>query len=89
MNARPLGRVHDMRFDRAPGLFAVTRLQRVDNRQMLVIRRQHQFPPIKRQALAFLHDVGAAAQDEKTPPKPLYLRRPDARPQDSGRLPRR
>ena len=33
--------------------------------------------------------LGAAAQDEKTPPKPLYLRRPDARPQDGGRLPRR
>ena len=33
--------------------------------------------------------LGAAAQDEGTPPKPLYLRRPDARPQDGGRLPRR
>jgi len=33
--------------------------------------------------------LGAAAQDEKTPPKPLYLRRPDARPQDGGRLLRR
>jgi len=33
--------------------------------------------------------LGAAAQDEGTAPKPLYLRRPDARPQDSGRLPRR
>lgn len=33
--------------------------------------------------------LGAAAQDEGTPPKPLYLRRPDARPQDAGRLPRR
>jgi hypothetical protein len=33
--------------------------------------------------------LGAAAQDEKTPPKPLYLRRPDAHPQDGGRLPRR
>jgi tRNA threonylcarbamoyladenosine biosynthesis protein TsaB len=33
--------------------------------------------------------LGAAAQDEKTPPKPLYLRRPDARPQDRGRLARR
>jgi tRNA threonylcarbamoyladenosine biosynthesis protein TsaB len=33
--------------------------------------------------------LGAAAQDEGTAPKPLYLRRPDARPQDAGRLPRR
>jgi tRNA threonylcarbamoyladenosine biosynthesis protein TsaB len=33
--------------------------------------------------------LGAAAQDEGAPPKPLYLRRPDARPQDGGRLPRR
>ena len=33
--------------------------------------------------------LGAAAQDESAVPKPLYLRRPDARPQDAGRLPRR
>ncbi len=33
--------------------------------------------------------LGAAAQDEGAPPKPLYLRRPDARPQDGNRLPRR
>jgi tRNA threonylcarbamoyladenosine biosynthesis protein TsaB len=33
--------------------------------------------------------LGAAAQDEGTAPKPLYLRRPDARPQEAGRLPRR
>ena len=33
--------------------------------------------------------LGAAARDEGSPPKPLYLRRPDARPQDAGRLPRR
>jgi tRNA threonylcarbamoyladenosine biosynthesis protein TsaB len=33
--------------------------------------------------------LGAAALDEGTPPKPMYLRRPDARPQDAGRLPRR
>ena len=33
--------------------------------------------------------LGAAARDEGAPPKPLYLRRPDARPQDAGRLPRR
>ena len=33
--------------------------------------------------------LGAAAQEEGAPPKPLYLRRPDARPLDAGRLPRR
>jgi tRNA threonylcarbamoyladenosine biosynthesis protein TsaB len=33
--------------------------------------------------------LGAAARDEGTAPKPLYLGRPDARPQDAGRLPRR
>src|SRR5581483_1800737 len=33
--------------------------------------------------------LGAAAQEEGAPPKPLYLRRPDARPQDGNRLPRR
>jgi tRNA threonylcarbamoyl adenosine modification protein YeaZ len=33
--------------------------------------------------------LGAAAQEEGSAPKPLYLRRPDARPQDAGRLPRR
>ena len=33
--------------------------------------------------------LGAAAQDEGSPPKPLYLRRPDARPQEGGRLARR
>jgi tRNA threonylcarbamoyladenosine biosynthesis protein TsaB len=33
--------------------------------------------------------LGAAAQEEGAPPKPFYLRRPDARPQAAGRLPRR
>ena len=33
--------------------------------------------------------LGAAAQDEGAAPKPLYLRRPDARPQEAGRLARR
>ena len=33
--------------------------------------------------------LGAAAREEGAAPKPLYLRRPDARPQDAGRLPRR
>jgi tRNA threonylcarbamoyl adenosine modification protein YeaZ len=33
--------------------------------------------------------LGAAARDDRSAPKPLYLRRPDARPQDAGRLPRR
>jgi hypothetical protein len=33
--------------------------------------------------------LGAAALDTGAPPKPLYLRAPDARPQDTGRLLRR
>ena len=33
--------------------------------------------------------LGAAARDDRSAPKPLYLRRPDARPQSAGRLPRR
>jgi tRNA threonylcarbamoyl adenosine modification protein YeaZ len=33
--------------------------------------------------------LGAAAADAQGPPKPLYLRAPDAQPQDAARLPRR
>jgi tRNA threonylcarbamoyl adenosine modification protein YeaZ len=33
--------------------------------------------------------LGAAAADSHTAPKPLYLRAPDAQPQDASRLPRR
>jgi tRNA threonylcarbamoyladenosine biosynthesis protein TsaB len=33
--------------------------------------------------------LGAAAQADRGPPKPLYLRPPDARPQDAARLPQR
>jgi tRNA threonylcarbamoyl adenosine modification protein YeaZ len=33
--------------------------------------------------------LGAAAMDGHGPPKPLYLRAPDAQPQDAARLPRR
>lgn len=33
--------------------------------------------------------LGAAATDDYSPPKPLYLREPDAQPQDAARLPRR
>jgi tRNA threonylcarbamoyl adenosine modification protein YeaZ len=39
--------------------------------------------------IGWIARLGAAAQEEGAPPKPLYLRRPDARPQDAGRLPRR
>ncbi len=39
--------------------------------------------------IGWIARLGAAAQDQGTPPKPLYLRRPDARPQESGRLPRK
>src|SRR5712671_1526496 len=33
--------------------------------------------------------LGAAATEGHSPPKPLYLRAPDAQPQDAARLPRR
>jgi tRNA threonylcarbamoyladenosine biosynthesis protein TsaB len=33
--------------------------------------------------------LGAAAAEGQAPPKPLYLRAPDAQPQDASRLPRR
>jgi hypothetical protein len=33
--------------------------------------------------------LGAAANAGQAPPKPLYLRAPDAQPQDAARLPRK
>jgi tRNA threonylcarbamoyl adenosine modification protein YeaZ len=33
--------------------------------------------------------LGAVSADDQSPPKPLYLRTPDAQPQDAARLPRR
>jgi tRNA threonylcarbamoyladenosine biosynthesis protein TsaB len=38
--------------------------------------------------IGWIARLGAAA-DQDGPPKPLYLRPPDAQPQDTGRLPRR
>jgi tRNA threonylcarbamoyladenosine biosynthesis protein TsaB len=39
--------------------------------------------------IAWVARLGAAAQDTGAPVKPLYLRAPDAQPQDAGQLPRR
>jgi tRNA threonylcarbamoyladenosine biosynthesis protein TsaB len=39
--------------------------------------------------IAWVARLGAAAQDKGSPPKPLYLRAPDAQPQDATQLPRR
>lgn len=39
--------------------------------------------------IAWIARLGAAAAEREAPPKPLYLRAPDARPQDAARLPRR
>ncbi len=39
--------------------------------------------------IAWVARLGAAASDGYGPPKPLYLRAPDAQPQDAARLPRR
>jgi tRNA threonylcarbamoyladenosine biosynthesis protein TsaB len=39
--------------------------------------------------IGWIARLGAAASDGSGPPKPLYLRAPDAQPQDAARLPRR
>jgi len=39
--------------------------------------------------IAWIARLGAAAAAGESPPKPLYLRAPDARPQEASRLPRR
>lgn len=39
--------------------------------------------------IGWIARLGAAADENQAMPKPLYLRRPDARPQDAARLPRR
>ena len=39
--------------------------------------------------IAWVARLAAAATDSPGPPKPLYLRAPDAQPQDAARLPRR
>ena len=39
--------------------------------------------------IGWIARLGAAAADSYGPPKPLYLRAPDAQPQDAARLPRR
>lgn len=51
-------------------------------------------PPLSVEArpapeIAWVAHLGAAAQDTSVPPKPLYLRAPDARPQNTARLLRR
>jgi tRNA threonylcarbamoyladenosine biosynthesis protein TsaB len=39
--------------------------------------------------IGWIARLGAAAEDSQDPPKPLYLRAPDAQPQNAARLPRR
>jgi len=39
--------------------------------------------------VAWIAHLGAAAAEEHRPPRPLYLRAPDAQPQDAAHLPRR
>jgi tRNA threonylcarbamoyl adenosine modification protein YeaZ len=53
-----------------------------------------QQPPVEIDARAapdidWVARLGAAALESQGPPKPLYLRAPDAQPQDAARLPRR
>jgi tRNA threonylcarbamoyladenosine biosynthesis protein TsaB len=39
--------------------------------------------------IAWIAQMGAVAPDSQTPPKPQYLRAPDAQPQNAAQLPRR
>jgi tRNA threonylcarbamoyladenosine biosynthesis protein TsaB len=39
--------------------------------------------------IAWVGQMGAAASEDSGPPRPLYLRAPDAQPQSAARLPRR
>ena len=39
--------------------------------------------------IAWVARLGAAAVETASPPKPLYLRAPDAQPQDAAQLARR
>jgi tRNA threonylcarbamoyladenosine biosynthesis protein TsaB len=39
--------------------------------------------------IAWVAEIGAVAPEEKSPPNPLYLRAPDAQPQNAAQLPRR
>jgi tRNA threonylcarbamoyladenosine biosynthesis protein TsaB len=36
--------------------------------------------------IAWIARLGAVAEPGRAPPKPLYLRKPDAQPQDAARL---
>ena len=48
-----------------------------------------QIVPVKAPEIAWVARLGAAAQEERAVPKPLYLRPPDARPQDAARIAQR
>jgi tRNA threonylcarbamoyladenosine biosynthesis protein TsaB len=39
--------------------------------------------------IAWLAQIGAVTSEEKSPPRPFYLRAPDAQPQNAAQLPRR
>jgi tRNA threonylcarbamoyladenosine biosynthesis protein TsaB len=48
-----------------------------------------QIVPVKAPEIGWVARLGAAAQEDRAVPKPLYLRPPDARPQDAGRIAQR
>jgi len=48
-----------------------------------------QIVPVKAPEIAWVARLGAAAQEDRAVPKPLYLRPPDARPQDAARIAQR
>ena len=39
--------------------------------------------------IAWVAQIGAVTSEEKSPPRPFYLRAPDAQPQNAAQLPRR
>jgi tRNA threonylcarbamoyl adenosine modification protein YeaZ len=48
-----------------------------------------QIVPVKAPEIGWVARLGAAAQEDRAVPKPLYLRPPDARPQDAARIAQR
>ena len=67
-----------------------------DTAERSLLRAVFQDAPVpllidERQApdIAWVARMGAIMPEGQSPPKPLYLRAPDAQPQDAARLPRR
>src|SRR6266702_2693446 len=63
INPSALRRIRNMLLDSQSSRMRIARLERIKNRAMLMIRSQHEFTPIERHTLTFLHDVSATPQD--------------------------